>query len=162
MVEIIVRKRGNYTPSKNGRSKMSESERRDLKVKEQDLEASINDESFKSVVQDQKVVHDNLKRVKTLLAADDDLTAKGKERGRLESEKKRLEDYIKIEMPPMYLQKAKQGTPEYDEAVRWGAQASRPEVVQKCERYKDICRRLDPTDPNAGSVDTLVSQGVKT
>ena len=158
-MDIIVRKRGkSYTPSKF-KGKMSVGERQALKEKQMDLEAQLKDISADTALHDKPGVVRQLGRIKEMLAEDEDKSAKGSERGRLEAQKKELEEYIRLNVPPLSLQNARPGTPEYDEAVRWGMKASSPEVVQKCERYKDICRRLDPTDPSAGSVDTLVSKG---
>lgn len=156
-MEIVVRKRGGRS-FKHGSGKLSVSERQALQDKKADLEAQLQDISY-SNIQDKENLQEQLKRTKDLLVQDEDKTAKGSERGKLEGRKKELEEYIRLHVPPMKLQQAKPGSPEYDEAVRWGIRASQPDVVQKCEEYKNVCRRLEPTDPNAGDVEILVSKG---
>jgi len=75
----------------------------------------------------------------------------------LESLRIVLAEQVRKYMPPLYLQKAKPGTPEYFEALKMGAKALQPEVVNICNEYRDVAMKLEPDDPNAGSIEKLIS-----
>lgn len=152
-MEVITRRRKQdpETPRK-----MSVSERQALSEEKAALEAQQSDMSY-AAHPDKGSLTERIRQLSDMLNKDEDAEAKGKTRAKLEGIRDQLAQQVKLKVPPMSLQRARPGTPEYPKAVAWAERALDPEVVKICEQYQDVCRRLDPDNPNAGSVEALVS-----
>lgn len=139
------------------KGKMSVSERQVLEEKRQDLKTMVDPKENESLDRvDKFKAESEIKEIEERLMKDDDSNAKGKDRDVLARRKVELEQFIKENVPTLRIQRARDGTPEYDEALRWGKSASDPKVVLACQEYQDIDRRLNPGDPNAGDIEKVV------
>lgn len=152
-MEVIVKRRGR---PKDASRKMSVSERDALEMEKAGLEAQKNDLSYASHPEKGEL-NSRIKHLTSLLEKDTDEEARGKTRVQLEGIRNQLAEAIKLKVPPMSIQRSKPGTPEYQKAVDWAEKAMAPEVTKVCEQYQDICRRLEPENPSAGSIEALVA-----
>jgi len=139
------------------KGKLATDERQGLLEKKQELEQLTKDISYEGNISDKGEIQEKLNRVNTQLAKDDEIIAKGKDKDWLVKRSRTLEGYIKTHVPSLSLQRAKKGTPEYAQALELGRKALDPAVVEACNEYRDIERRLDPENPDAGSIENLVS-----
>ena len=139
------------------KGKMAVSERQVLETKRSDLKATLDPNENASLGRVNKpMIQSELQEIEKRLLDDDSKVVRSKDKDGLLSKKAALETFIKENVPPLRIQKAREGTPEYDEALRWGRQATEPFVVDKCHEYQDICRRLDPHNPLAGDIEKVV------
>ena len=145
-------------PSSNGfQAKMAVSDRETLWREKEALEELTRNISY-STNPDHGAVEARIKQIDELLGADRDAEAKGRKRDRIQARVNTLAAEIKKLVPPMSIQRARPGTPEYNKAITWGVEASKPETVKKCEEYQSLSRSLDPDNPDAGSIEALVSE----
>lgn len=162
-MEIIVKKRGSTRgagPSnKVTPVKMSLGERQSLQQEKAELEQHIDERANPSFETsgNKELTLNRLKEIKGILDSDASVEVKGRERDRLVKRQAELADFIKLRVPPYHIQNAKAGTPEYQRAMTWGEEASKPEVVRICGEYQNVSRLLDPENPSAGDIEVLTS-----
>ena len=150
---------GNRTSSKSRGydSKMGTADRDSLWREKESLEAQTQNVSYSSNP-DRAGVEARIKQINDMLGADADLESKGRQRGKMEERIKFLVGEIKKRVPPMSIQRAKPGTPEYNKAITWGVEAMKPETTKMCEEFQSLSRSLDPDNPDAGSIEALMSE----
>lgn len=157
-MEIMMKRRS--AARKVSATKMSVGERQSLQQEKAELEQHMNEHnnpSFGTGSQDRELTVSRLKEIKVILDSDADNEAKGRERDRLVKRQEELAHIIKQKVPPYSIQNAKAGSPEYQKAMEWGEEASKPETVQMCGEYQNISRMLDPHNPNAGDIEALTA-----
>ena len=152
-MEVIVNKR-----KPEGARKLSVSERASLEEQNQERESQLLDKNSSHMVQDRGVLQREHDKTAAILERDENLVARGKEKDRLRARMKELETQIASKVPPLWLQKAKQGTPDYAKAVQAAEDANNPIVGKLYEEYKDCALRLDPENPRAGSISEIISK----
>ena len=153
-MEIIVKKR---TKLGTERQKLSVSERSSLTEKKQELETQLNDESTKHLLQDKGRIEQQLQSINQKLGSDESLIVKGKEKDSLVKQKKELEAKLRNTIDPLTRRWVKPGDPDWERAIQAGTNATEPQVTQLVEHYRDISTRLEPDDPLAGSIETIVT-----
>ena len=136
---------------------MAVSDRESLWREKEALESLTKNVSYDSNP-DKAGVEARIKQLKDQLGADADLEAKGRGRAKIERRLETLSAEIKKRVPPMSIQRARPGTPEYNKAITWGMEASSPETAKMCGEYQSLSRSLDPDNPDAGSIEALVSE----
>lgn len=161
-MEIIVRKGGRVP----GTRKMSVQERESIaeQAKERDSELRASGANGASPgglytiapQADRETIRREAERMNVKIQADDELTARGKQKDRMESERRELKDKLKGLIPPRHLQNARPGSSEYAKAVRAGERALGQDVTKMFERYQDLSRSLDPHNPAAGLVSEII------
>ena len=153
MVYIQVKNRAKLVATTG---KMSMTEREILQQSKASLEAQKMNESFE-VIKDKGAINAQISEIDKKLVLDEERIANKKERDALMSERDRLGEQIKNIVPPMRVQQAKpEDKSAYVKAVAAAEKALSPVVTNLCNQYRDICRRLEPEDPAAGSIEVLV------
>jgi len=154
-MRVHVKKRENLLKNKG---KMSTGERQVLEEKRSDLRMALAEmKENESTVGDKSRIEKEVKEIEMKLGHDDESShTSPKERDVLQARKLELAEQIKKVLPPMRLQRAKDGTPEYDTALSNGAAASDPAFVNLCRDYQDVSRRLEPGNPQAGDLEAVV------
>jgi len=150
---IRVKKR---SAAYGNKGKLASGDRQLLVDQKQELENQKKDISYENITEKGEI-QEKLDMVNDRLAKDDGLIAKGKDKDSLVARSKELAGFIKIHIPPLHIQRAVKGTPEYEQALKLGEKALQPTIVDACNEYQDIERRLNPDDPKAGSIEVLVS-----
>lgn len=138
--------------------KMSVSERESIKERQQDMASQLADKSSSHIIQDSSTLSKQNERDKEALAIDEDLVAKGKEKDRLQAKAKEHVEFLKENVPPLWLQRAKPGTPEYIKALDAGVRANAADVGKNFAQYQDCRRRLDPENPSAGCIREIIDK----
>lgn len=152
-MQVIIKKRGRPVESK----KMSPSERADSLSKVKELEEQIRDPESSHMLQIKPVLLENQKIIKEKLDMDSELAAKGKEKDRLVKEREVYEKKIKEEIDPIVQKFIKPGHPDYVKALDASWRATEPEVTNLIHKYRDIDLRIEPDDPNSGSLNKALS-----
>lgn len=139
-------------------SKMSFHERENVSEQLASYEEMKNSEN-QHLIQNKSSVSLNMEKLKNLLGKDDKLVAKGKEKDRLKKENGYISKELKKHIPPMHIQKtSSKDSNAFEKAVQASMHATDPAVVNLANHYKNNSRRLEPSDPNAGSIDALVGE----
>ena len=164
-MDIIVKRGRGRPPAHAEPGKMSVDERRSLEDRHQALEMQLKGgqeegriEVIAGSVQDKAYLEREFQRTGEILDRDESRAAKGKEKDRLESHRKEIAEKLQGLVPPIWLQKAKSGTPDYQKAVAAGERANRSDVGKLYDSYKDTSRRLDPDNPYAGNISEVISK----
>lgn len=100
-----------------------------------------------------------IKKLEDILTKDDDLVAKGDERGRLDMRRKELELMIKKEAPSLrqsLMTVSTNGQGDFDRSVSKTIAHQRNQG-QNIREWQEIMRRLEPADPEACKVSKLYS-----
>lgn len=155
-MEISVKRRGR--PPEDKGQKMSVLERETLLDQNKDREFQLKDPSASHMVQDRGTLQREFERTKNLLEKDEDLEAKGKEKDRLVARNKEIATELEKRVPPLWLQKARPGTPDYAKAIEAGIKANEPIVGKLYAEYKSNALKIDPQNPSAGNIVEIISK----
>lgn len=153
-MEILVKRRGR--PGRPPLNKMSSQERESLQEQNLHRESQLKDPSVAHMVQDKGALQREFARTQDILDRDEGLEAKGKEKDRLRTRMKEISTELEKRVPPLWLQKARPGTPDYAKAIDAGIKANEPIVGKLYSEYKDCALRLDPENPMAGNIGEII------
>lgn len=138
-------------------SKMSVAEVESLKERTREIEAiARNEDGLETSLQDPGALNVTLNKNKERLAKDEDLIARGRQKDRMASEVKQIEEEIRRNRPSRQQMEARPGTREFNDAVRLNL-AFQKKYTLMMLRLKDLRRRLEPQDPNAGYLEDIRS-----
>ena len=138
--------------------KLSHSERAELQERAYEARTMLNDREFMHLIQDRSGIERDLRKAETMLQRDDSLVVSGSAKDRLVEENRRVSEELARHIPPVALQRVSEKDPNYEKAVKAAMHACSPEVVNLANRYKDNSMRLEPNDPNAGSLRQIVGE----
>ena len=137
--------------------KMSVAEVSSIREQTQELEAVVlNRDDLSTTLQDPGALRQKLNKNKTILAKDEALIAKGKQKDRLANEVRQIEETIRRERPTRSMMEARPGTIEFMKAVQ-ANRAFQQKYGHLMLRLKDLKRRLEPDNPNAGNLEFIRS-----
>lgn len=133
--------------------KLSVDEANNIREQNSELEAILrNPERLATALQDPGAIRGKLARNKALLARDEKLRARGKEKDKIMAEIRQIKEVIARERPTRKQMALKPGSIEFNEAVRANVEFHKKHG-RLMLRLKDLQRRLEPDDPHAGYVD---------
>lgn len=104
---------------------------------------------------DSSIVQKNLNRTEEMLARDEALIAKGRDKDKLQREAKALEEELRQNMiSHNEAWPTRMGTIEAERAIQKQMRFE-TQYGEKARRWQNIQRRLEPNDPDAGNLDRI-------
>ena len=137
--------------------KMSPNERGQMRERVTELREQVSDE-FSNNLKDKGRIVSEIQKLEFRLADDDSKVARGRGKDKVQKQAAVLEEQLKKEVSPLINQFIREGHPDYQQAMKAAWNASDPKVVRMAEQYKDACLRLEPEDPQAGSIERLLTK----
>lgn len=142
---------------KLGPSKMSVAEVNAIKEQIRGWEpVAANQDGVQRAPENPQAIQAMLNRNRAKLARDEALIAKGRQKDKIASEARRLEEEIVKNRPTQKMMEAKPGTTEFNRAVQANIAFQR-QFKPAMMRLKDLKRRLEPDNPNAGNLENVRS-----
>jgi hypothetical protein len=136
-------------------TKMSEEDRKILEdqIKEDQL-ILANPDGLATEMQHKGKVQESIQAKQKALAKDEDLIAKGEEKDRVYRRIKELETKLKQHMPSRNEMWQKLGTDGSTDAVKKNRYFHKT-FAKEIQELVNLKRRLEPDDPNAGSLERI-------
>ena len=135
--------------------KLSVSEVESYRDQTKELESVLNnDDGLETGLQDISGLRKKINQNKLILSRDEALIAKGREKDKIMNEINRLTELINKDRPTRSMMEAKPGTREFQKAVEMNIYFHKKHT-QNMIRLKDLKRRLEPNDPNAGNLEFI-------
>lgn len=154
-MHIIVKKNGPES------RKLSHSEKQDLMQRKEELESQLGSKESEHLLQDRGKLKDNLDKVKDQLESDEDNRARGAQKDVTVTRIKELDEQIQHQVNPIVCKQVNAGTAEYEKAIEAAWEASEPAVTALVDERRNLKRFLDPENPDAGSLESIVKGETK-
>lgn len=152
---IIVPQHRDSEPSA---CKLSVSERVALQEMKSAMDQQLANTETSHLVQDRGKLSVQSQRIGEKLQKDESMVARGAEKDRLTDSVKRKRDEIRKSVSPLITKNFKPNTPEYAEAMKAAQVALDPKVTDLFNSQKSDSRRLEPDNPDAGSVRQVLGE----
>lgn len=140
------------TKAKQEPMKMSIGERAAILEQTRDYETVLTHESRH--LQDSGALRQRMVKNKAILARDEALIARGRQKDQITAELKTLLEKVNRMRPTRRMMEARPGTPEFEQAVRVNIEFQRV-CTPMMLRIKSLKRRLEPDDPMSGNLERI-------
>lgn len=141
-------------PTPKQMNKMSVSEIETLKEQTSDFEEIIHSDEGQVESRDQSSIREQLRKNKLILQRDQELVARGSKKDAIIREIKQIEDQIARERPTRAMMSLRPGDDDFNKAVRLNVEFQK-KFGPLMARLKDLKRRLEPDDPEAGNLERI-------
>lgn len=140
------------TKTKQEPMKLSIGERAAIIEQTRDYETVLKNESRH--LQDSAALRQRMAKNKAILAKDETLIARGRQKDKIAAEIKMLVEKVNRMRPTRRMIDARPGTQEFDQAVRINVEFQRVYTPMML-RIKSLKRRLEPDDPMSGNLERI-------
>lgn len=135
--------------------KMSVQEIENLQSQTKEYEEVLNNvDGLSTGLQNSASIKRLVNRNKMLLARDEELIAKGRQKDAIVKRIKEIEAIVAPFRPSRIMMEAKPGTSDFDKAVKMGVELSK-KYSHLMTELKSLKRRLEPGDPSAGNLERI-------